>query len=110
MVSSGVVSRKRPLAPETSPFKAAKRPRADAKFHDTYYFPDGNVVLQLRDVQFRVHLSQLSRKSHSFKDLFDTPPSAGERDATPDGARIFVSDDDPADFEALLRCVYDGMQ
>jgi hypothetical protein len=99
------VSRKRPIA-DTSPFKSAKRPRVHGRPHETYYFPDGNVVLQLRDIQFKVHLSQLARKSNSFKELFDGP----DHEITAEGHKIYACEDDPKDFEALLRCVYDGMQ
>lgn len=100
-----VNGQKRPLIGEAS-FTPSKRLRPYSTRHETYYFPDGNVVLTLRDVEFRVHLSQLARKSTVFKELFDRQHS----EHLPDGARSYFSNDNPCDFAASLQCIYDGMQ
>jgi hypothetical protein len=94
--SSGPAAKKRRRSPTT------------VKRHEIYYFPDGNIVLQMKNIQFRVHLSQLSRKSHTFQNIVES--QALVTLAGNDGVKVFYSDDEPSDFEALLRCVYDGMQ
>ena len=38
------------------------------------WFPDGNVVLLVRDVAFKVHRGQLARHSDVFRDMFALPP------------------------------------
>ncbi|KZS97153.1 hypothetical protein SISNIDRAFT_493374 [Sistotremastrum niveocremeum HHB9708] len=98
--------RKRAASPEEPPFSPSKRLRqTNVRHHPAYYFQDGNVILQLRDVQFRVHFSQLCRKSQFFEELRESQLA----DSGTDGVQLFVSEEDPRDFEALLTFLYDGM-
>lgn len=103
---ASLTPRKRAGTPEDQPFSPSKRLRqTNFRQHPAYYFQDGNVILQLRDVQFRVHFSQLCRKSQFFEELRESQLT----ESTTDGAQIFVSEEDPRDFEALLTFLYDGM-
>ena len=72
------------------------------------WFPDGNVVLLVRDVAFKVHRGQLARHSDVFRDMFalPSPPRCVE---SIDGCPWVELHDDPADVLHLLRALYDGL-
>lgn len=84
------------------------------KRHADLWFSDGSVILQAEDTLFCVHISQLSRHSVFFRDMFSLPQSKG------DGARpIITSDsfgscpvvvlhDTAEDVGNLLTALYDG--
>lgn len=42
---------------------------------DKYYFPHGDVIVQIEDVLFRIHRDMLNTHSGFFQDMFSTPTS-----------------------------------
>ena len=71
-----------------------------------FWFPDGNVILLVEDIAFKVHQGQLVRHSDVFRDMFSLPPPASE---TLDGIPWVQLHDDPSDVLHLLRALYDGL-
>lgn len=84
------------------------------------WFTDGSVVLRAEDTVFRVHMSQLSRKSAFFRDLFSLPQPAPMKSisSTPkftdgdietlDGCPVLRLHDAAEDVINLLKALYDG--
>lgn len=78
--------------------------------HPEYWFSDGSLVLRARSTLFRVHQSQLCRKSTFFRDLFSLPqpnPPLPETE-TIEGCPVLDLHDPPADVASLLKAIYDG--
>jgi hypothetical protein len=83
--------------------------------HPDLWFSDGSVVLQAETTIFRVHKSQLSRRSEFFRDLFSLPQSQ-ETSVSPsvmsermmEGCPVLVLDDLADDVANLLTVLYDG--
>ncbi|EIW78055.1 hypothetical protein CONPUDRAFT_168007 [Coniophora puteana RWD-64-598 SS2] len=83
------------------------------------WFADGNVVLAVGGVAFKVHRGQLERHSEVFCDLFSfpQPPSSceasdsmGEEPAFVEGCPLVqLFGDAPGDVRCLLVALYDGM-
>ncbi|KAH9930859.1 uncharacterized protein B0H18DRAFT_872508 [Fomitopsis serialis] len=71
----------------------------------TYWFDDGNVILQVGDNSFRVHTSVLSRHSVVFRDLFKLPQTSPDMR---DGCVVVQLHDIAGDVEVLLAALYDG--
>ncbi len=71
-----------------------------------FWFPDGNIILLVEDIAFKVHRGQLVRHSDVFRDMFSLPPPASE---TIDGIPWVQLHDDPSDMLHLLRALYDGL-
>ena len=71
-----------------------------------FWFADGNVILLVADVAFKVHQGQLVRHSEVFCDMFSLPQPASE---TIDGCPWVELHDDPSDVLHLLRALYDGL-
>ncbi|KAF9533920.1 hypothetical protein CPB83DRAFT_744452, partial [Crepidotus variabilis] len=67
---------------------------------DSFWFLNGNVVLQAGQKQFRVHQSMLSRNSSIFHDMFSIPQT--QDDNTEDGCPLVVLHDSATDVENLL--------
>ena len=82
--------------------------------HPVFWFADGSVVLRARTTLFRVHVSQLSRKSLFFSDLFSLPQPPPASDSSVPGERRFDGcllldlDDPPEDVANLIKVIYDG--
>lgn len=79
--------------------------------HPDLWFSDGSVVLKAEGTLFRVHVSQLVRRSLFFRDLFSLPqPSedAAKLDGTFDGCPLLVLHDSAEDLSNLLKTLYDG--
>lgn len=87
--------------------------------HHEFWFSDGSVVLRAENTLFRVHISQLSRKSTFFRDLFslsqppaqaDSPvPAASLPNAEMfEGCPLLVMHDSAEDLAHLLKALYDG--
>ena len=91
--------------------------------HTNLWFVDGSVILQVERTLFRVHMSQLSRHSIVFRDLFSLPqpPHVAQepsRQSTPqfpssdqrymDDCPILELQDSAEDFSHLLAALYDG--
>lgn len=79
--------------------------------HPDLWFSDGSVVLKAESTSFRVHTSQLMRRSAFFRDLFSLPrpgKDAVELDGTYDGCPLLVLHDSAEDLSNLLKALYDG--
>jgi hypothetical protein len=95
----------------------------DTVRHADLWFSDGSVILKAEDTLFRVHISQLSRHSAFFRDLFSLPqpPHSGRNrslstsssksvlDGTVlDGCPVVYLHDTAEDVGNLLTALYDG--
>jgi hypothetical protein len=92
--------------------------------HPDLWFSDGSVVLKAQNTLFRVHISQLSRHSAFFRDLFSLPQpprggrarslSASSVTSVTDGGQlegcpvVYLHDDTAEDVGNLLSALYDG--
>jgi hypothetical protein len=79
--------------------------------HPDLWFSDGSVVLKAESTLFRVHSSQLARRSLFFRDLFSLPQPAKDAvglDGTFDGCPLLVLHDSAEDLSNLLKALYDG--
>jgi len=82
--------------------------------HADLWFCDGSVVLQAESVLFRVHKSQLSRRSVIFSDMFTLPQPpvitthATLADETYEGCPVIKLHDSAEDVANLLLALYDG--
>ncbi|KAI0644349.1 hypothetical protein C8Q79DRAFT_913476 [Trametes meyenii] len=77
--------------------------------HPEFWFSDGSVILRAGSILFRVHMSQLCRKSLFFRDLFSLPqPSSEERDERIEGCPVLDLHDPQRDVINLVKVIYDG--
>lgn len=78
--------------------------------HPEFWFSDGSLVLRANSTLFRVHVSQLSRKSVFFRDLFSLPqpPVAAREDRRLEGCPVLDLHDSPEDVANLVKVIYDG--
>jgi hypothetical protein len=82
--------------------------------HADLWFCDGSVILQAESTLFRVHKSQLSRRSIVFSDMFALaqPPlittHATLADETYEGCPVVKLYDSAEDVANLLLALYDG--
>lgn len=77
--------------------------------HKELWFTDGSVVLRAENVLFRVHMSQLSRRSLLFRDMFALPQGpCGDADKSIEGCPVIELHDSPEDLSNLLIALYDG--
>ena len=79
--------------------------------HPDLWFSDGSIVLKAESTIFRVHISQLARRSLFFRDLFSLPQPASDPvglDGTFDGYPLLVLHDSAEDLCNLLKALYDG--
>lgn len=82
--------------------------------HADLWFCDGSVVLQADSTLFRVHKSQLSRRSVVFSDMFTLPQPtlmtthAMLADETYEGCPVVRLYDSAEDVANLLLALYDG--
>ena len=78
--------------------------------HPEFWFSDGSLVLCAQSTLFRVHISQLCRKSVFFRDLFSlpqpSPSDANERQL--EGCPVLDLHDSSEDVANLVRVIYDG--
>lgn len=87
--------------------------QTDPSRHADLWFPDGSVVLHAENTLFRVHMSQLSRHSVVFRDMFSLPrSSASAHDLSADdiyeGCPLVRLHDLAEDVANLLSALYDG--
>jgi hypothetical protein len=81
--------------------------------HERYWLLDGNVLVQIGQVRFRLHRSTLVKQSKWFRDMIENPPHDRCRyvdEGT--GAIVYILDSlevDVKDFVALLNALDDGM-
>jgi hypothetical protein len=91
-------------------------PAVQERRHPDLWFADGSVILRARDgMLFRVHMSQLARRSPFFHDMFALPqpsdmmPENEENDKEKiEGCPVVQLHDDSEDIVSLLTAVYDG--
>ncbi|KAI9068621.1 hypothetical protein FKP32DRAFT_1587539 [Trametes sanguinea] len=79
--------------------------------HPEFWFSDGSLVLRAHQTLFRIHTSQLCRKSLFFRDLFTLPQplhASGREDERIDGCPVLDLHDPPEDVANLVRVIYDG--
>lgn len=114
-ISQRVMHTDQSLPVPTSADTAVAKPEADedggTSRHPDLWFSDGSVVLKAESVLFRVHISQLARRSLFFRDLFSLPQPAKEvvgPDGTFDGCPLLVLHDSAEDLSNLLKALYDG--
>ncbi|KAJ6512854.1 hypothetical protein C8R45DRAFT_961571 [Mycena sanguinolenta] len=71
------------------------------------WYPDGSIVLQARDTQFRVHWSVLALHSAFFHGMLGLPQPPDQPSV--DGCPIIELSDSEEDVENLLRALYDPL-
>ncbi|KAJ7155464.1 hypothetical protein C8R43DRAFT_432932 [Mycena crocata] len=91
--------------------------------HGDLWFEDGSIILQAESTLFRVHVSQLSRHSALFRDIFtlpqpqpSRPPSLSPFDTLGDNRAILECENSPVvflqdkaeDVANFLAALYDG--
>ncbi|KAK7008224.1 BTB domain-containing protein [Favolaschia claudopus] len=92
----------------TRPSKRQRTKNVDEpKKHSEIWRPDGNVVLQAEDTQFRVHWSVLALHSSVFSDMQDLPQPADQ--PTVEGCPVVNLPDEAGDVEILLTVLYSPM-
>ncbi|GJE89520.1 BTB/POZ domain-containing protein [Phanerochaete sordida] len=88
--------------------RAAKRPRSDPgpvepQKHPDLWFADGNVVILSENTLFRVHRSQLTRKSQVLEALLSKI-----RETDKNGCIVFRTAEKAKDIAAFLDLLYNG--
>lgn len=79
--------------------------------HADLWFHDGSVICQAENTLFRVHMSQLSRHSLCFRDMFSLPQPKDiceEKDTQDDRVPVVVLHDSAEDVSNLFTALYDG--
>ncbi|KAF4615763.1 hypothetical protein D9613_012363 [Agrocybe pediades] len=77
----------------------------------SFWFDDGNLVLEVEDTRFRVHLSILSHHSSFFKDLSLIPQPVDSKEVTEDGTPILkIPYDRKEDWESILYVIYNPLE
>jgi hypothetical protein len=76
--------------------------------HPDLWFRDGSVVLHAGDILFRVHISQLSRHSLFFRDMFSLPQPEETVFNENSECPVLPLSDSPVDVANLLKALYDG--
>ena len=79
-------------------------PVTPLKRSEEVWFDDGNVILQTRDMQFKVHRGVLAKHSPIFSDLFQIPQPPSE--PTVDGCPVVELQDSPVDVKYVLKALY----
>lgn len=100
-----------PASTDTQAVKAVANEDENVLRHPDLWFPDGSVVLRAEGILFRVHISQLVRRSLFFRDLFSLPQPGKDAfglDSTYDGCPLLVLHDSAEDLSNLLKTLYDG--
>ena len=70
------------------------------------WFDDGNIILLVEDIAFKVHQGQLERHSDVFRGMLSLPQPDSE---AIDGIPWVELHDDPSDVLHLLSALYDGL-
>lgn len=92
----------------------ASSPQEPPVKHVDLWFSDGSVVLQAESTLFRVHKSQLARRSVVFSDMFTLPQPvvttshATFADESYEGCPVVRLHDSAEDVSNLLLALYDG--
>lgn len=100
-----------PTLSDTQAAEAVVNEDESVSRHPDLWFSDGSVVLRAETTLFRVHISQLVRRSLFFRDLFALPQPAKDEvglDGTFDGCPLLILHDSAEDLSNLLNALYDG--
>ena len=89
---------------------------AELERHSDLWFEDGSVVCRAETTLFRVHISQLSRHSICFRDMFALATASASSASNEDGSEVDVLDNCPViflydkadDVASLFTAIYDG--
>jgi hypothetical protein len=103
------------LSPSPSSPRTSSPPHTPRRHHDLW-FSDGSIVLRARDALFRVHKTQLARRSIVFNDMFAMPQPQGDEgekggedaEERVEGCAVLELYDDPDDLASMLTAMYDG--
>ncbi len=78
--------------------------------HGDLWFADGSVILATKDVEFRVHMSLLTRHSVFFRDMFSLPQPTALNGGSSfiEGCPVVRLHDSSEDLTNLLLALYDG--
>lgn len=71
-----------------------------------FWFNDGNVVLQTKTTQYRIHSSLLSIQSSVFEDMFAIPQPEQSAQPLLEGCPVVLVTDSAEDWDALLGLLY----
>ncbi|KAJ6519038.1 hypothetical protein C8R45DRAFT_918130 [Mycena sanguinolenta] len=93
------------MSSESPPAKRRRTGESAPITRSKVWIDDGNVILQAKDTQFRVHWSSLARHSAIFHDMRALPQPPEEPKV--DGCPVVHLPDDPTDVEYLLNALYD---
>ncbi|KAI0375591.1 hypothetical protein BV20DRAFT_959582 [Pilatotrama ljubarskyi] len=74
--------------------------------HSEYFFNDGNVVIQVEDIQYNLHRSLLALHSPVFRELFTLPQPVGSTEGRADDHPITLSGIRAMDFTRFLWLLY----
>lgn len=81
--------------------------------HDVYWLSDGNILVQIGEVRFRLHQSALVKQSKWFRKLIENPPhDTCIRADEETGATVYCLDSleiGVKDFAALLNALDDAV-
>lgn len=77
--------------------------------HEDLWFEDGNIVVAVSDLSFRLHRGVLARHSSIFKDMFQLPQAA-EVPMAHRCPAVQLHHDRGADLIVLLTLLYDGIK
>ena len=94
-----------------SPSPAAEVDARSVKRDEELWFPDGNLILVARDVEFRVYQGPLVAHSPIFKDMLSLPqPDETHREAQPTGSSCATVHlpDSPEDLRHFLHVFISG--
>ncbi|OBZ65239.1 hypothetical protein A0H81_14734 [Grifola frondosa] len=79
--------------------------------YNDLWFTDGSIILRAENTLFRVHMSQLSRRSGFFRDMFSLPQPCADLASDTDfleGCPVLRLHDAAEDLINLLKAIYDG--
>ncbi|KAH9853517.1 hypothetical protein C2E23DRAFT_821700 [Lenzites betulinus] len=74
--------------------------------HRDYFFADGNVVLQIEDIQYKLHRSVLAKHSPVFQELFTLPQPEGSTEGCTEDNPIYLSGIQADDFTRFIGLLY----
>lgn len=100
-----------PISTDSQVAKAEANNDESVLRHPDLWFSDGSVVLKAEGMLFRVHISQLVRRSLFFRDLFSLPQPGKDAvglDGTFGGCPLLILHDSAEDLSNLLKALYDG--
>ncbi|KAI0327139.1 hypothetical protein GY45DRAFT_1284362 [Cubamyces sp. BRFM 1775] len=91
---------------EASSGKVAESEASKAQRHRDYFFNDGNVVLQVESVLYKLHRSLLEKHSPVFRELFTIPQSPGSTEGCSEDNPIILAGVRATDFTRFLWLLY----